>query len=162
MRVTGLKTVLFATVIAAGIGAAVFAQGQGQQGQGQGQAQGQAGQPARQGGQGQGGAPAQNLQVLPKDMPRQQLTTLMRSFTAALGVMCDHCHVGTMQERAKDDNPKKAIARKMIQMTAAINNEHMKGVGEPAADGAAKVTCFTCHRGAIKPLTAPAGGGHDR
>ena len=161
MRVTGLKTVLFATAMAAGITAAVLAQGQGQQGQGQGQAQGQAGQPARQGGQGQGGAPAQNLQVLPKDMPRQQLTQLMRSFTGALGVMCDHCHVGTQQERAKDDNPKKAIARKMIQMTAAINNEHMKGVGEPAADGAAKVTCFTCHRGAIKPLTAPAGGGHD-
>jgi hypothetical protein len=164
MRVSGLKTVLFATVIATGIGAAVFAQGQAQQGQGQ--AQGQAGQPARQGGQGGqgGGAPAQNLQVLPKDMPRQQLTTLMRSFTAALGVMCDHCHVGTMQERAKDDNPKKAIARKMIQMTAAINNEHMKGVGEPAADGAAKVTCFTCHRGAIKPLSVPGGGGagHDR
>jgi hypothetical protein len=155
MRVTGLKTVLFATVVATGITAAVLAQGQAQQ------AQGQAGQPARQGGQGQGGAPAQNLQVLPKDMPRQQLTQLMRSFTAALGVECTHCHVGTMQERAKDDNPKKGIARKMIQMTAAINNEHMKGVGEPAADGAAKVTCFTCHRGAIKPLTAPAGGGHD-
>ena len=158
MRVTGLKTVLFATVIATGITAAVLAQGQAQQGQGQ--AQGQAGQPARQGGQGQGGAPAQNLQVLPKDMPRQQLTQLMRSFTAALGVECTHCHVGTMQERAKDDNPKKGIARKMIQMTAAINNEHMKGVGEPAADGAAKVTCFTCHRGAIKPLTVPGGGGH--
>jgi len=154
MRLIDLKTVLFATVIAAGITAAVLAQGQ--QGQ-QGQGQGQAGQPARQGGQ--GGAPAQNLQVLPKDMPRQQLTQLMRSFTAALGVECTHCHVGTMQERAKDDNPKKGIARKMIQMTAAINNEHLKGIGEPAADGAAKVTCFTCHRGAIKPLTAP-GGGH--
>jgi len=144
MRVTGLKTVLFATVIAAGIGAAVFAQGQGQQGQGQ------------------GAAPFQNLQVLPKDIPRQQLTQLMRSFTAALGVECTHCHVGTMQERSKDDNLKKGIARKMIQMTAAINNEHMKGVGEPAADGAAKVTCFTCHRGAIKPLTAPGGSGNDR
>ena len=160
MRLSGLKTALFATVIAAGITAGVFAQAQpGQQGQAQGQGQGQAGQPARQGGQ--GGAPAQNLQVLPKDMPRQQLTQLMRSFTAALGVECTHCHVGTMQERSKDDNPKKGIARKMIQMTAAINNEHMKGVGEPAADGAAKVTCFTCHRGAIKPLTAPGGSGND-
>ena len=65
-----------------------------------------------------------------------------------------------MQERAKDDNPKKAIARKMLQMAMAINNDLLKGVGEPAAAGAAKVTCFTCHRGAIKPLTAPGGGGH--
>jgi hypothetical protein len=156
MRLSGLKTVLFAAVFAAGITAAVFAQGQGQ---GQAQAQGQGGQPARQGGQGQA-APLQNLQVLPKDMTRQQVTQLMRSFTAALGVECSHCHVGTLQERAKDDNPKKGIARKMIQMTTAINNDLLKDIGEPAAAGTAKVTCFTCHRGAIKPLSAPAGGGH--
>ena len=138
MRLTGLKTVLFATVIATGISAAVFAQGQ-------------------------GAAPLQNLQVLPKDMTRQQVTQLMRSFTAALGVECSHCHVGTQQERAKDDNPKKGIARKMIQMTTAINNDLLKGVGEAPAAGTAKVTCFTCHRGAIKPLNAPSGGGgHDR
>jgi hypothetical protein len=38
----------------------------------------------------------------------------------------------------------------------------LKGVGDPAAAGVAKVTCFTCHRGALKPLTAPpAGGGHN-
>ena len=137
MRLTGLKTVLFAAVIATGISAAVLAQG------------------------GQGGqtAPLQNLQVLPKDMTRQQVTQLMRSFTAALGVECSHCHVGTQQERAKDDNPKKGIARKMIQMTTAINNDLLKGVGDPAPAGTSKVTCFTCHRGAIKPLNAPAGGG---
>ena len=130
MRLSGLKTVLFATVIAAGVTAAVYSLKDKDK--------------ARV-------APLQNLQVLPKDMPRQQVTQLMRSFTAALGgVECTHCHVGTMQERAKDDNPKKAIARKMIQMTAAINNELLKGVGEPAAAGVAKVTCFTCHRGAIK------------
>ena len=137
MRLTGLKTVLFAAVMATGISAAVLAQG------------------------GQGGqtAPLQNLQVLPKDMTRQQVTQLMRSFTAALGVECSHCHVGTQQERAKDDNPKKGIARKMIQMTTAINNDLLKGVGDPAPAGTSKVSCFTCHRGAIKPLTAPAGGG---
>jgi len=139
MRLTGFKTVLFAAVMATGISAAVLAQG--------GQAQGQA-------------APLQNLQVLPKDMTRQQVTQLMRSFTAALGVECSHCHVGTMQERFKDDNPKKGVARKMIQMTAAINNDLLKGVGDAPAAETAKVTCFTCHRGAIKPLNAPAGGGH--
>ena len=136
MRLMGFETALFATVIGVGISAAVFAQGQ-------------------------AAAPLQNLQVLPKDMTRQQVTQLMRSFTAALGgVECTHCHVGTMQERPKDDNPKKAIARKMIQMTAAINNEMLKGVGDAPAADAAKVTCFTCHRGAIKPLSAPSGGGH--
>ena len=165
MRLSSLKTALFVMVVAAGIGAVAYAQGQGQ-GQGQGQqGQGQQGQGQQgQGAQGQGrqggGAPLQNIQVLPKDTTRQQITGIMRGFTAALGVMCDHCHVGTMQERSKDDNPKKAIARKMIQMTAAINGEHLKGVGDPAPDGAAKITCYSCHRGALKPLTAaPSGGG---
>jgi hypothetical protein len=110
-----------------------------------------------QGGQGAAqAAPAQNLQVLPKDMPRAEITALMRTFTAALGVQCTHCHVGSPQERFKDDLPAKATARKMIKMSMAINAEHL-GVktGEPN-----KATCYSCHRGALKPLTAPppAGG----
>ena len=44
-----------------------------------------------QGGRG-GGEPPKNLQVLPKDMPRQQVTQIMNQFTAALGVRCEHCH----------------------------------------------------------------------
>ena len=108
--------------------------------------------------QGRGGPP-QNLQVLPKDMTTQQVQVLMRGVAAALGVECSHCHVGTSADRAKDDKPEKLKARKMLQMTNTINNDLLKGVGEPAAAGAQKVTCFTCHRGVLKPLTAPAGGG---
>ena len=150
------KTALFATVFAAFVTVALMAQTQGQ-----GQGQGQAGQTPPPGpGRGQAGSP-QNLQVLPKDLTFQQVQQQMRTFAAALGVQCTHCHVGTMAERSKDDNPKKGIARQMLKMTMAINNDLLKDVGEPAPDGAAKVTCFTCHRGAIKPLTAPgAGGGH--
>jgi len=114
-------------------------------------------------GRGQAPAPT-NLQVLPKEWTTQQVTTMMRTFTAALGVMCDHCHVGGPQDRAKDDKPEKATARKMLQMVAAIN-EQLKDVGTPPEPGAPptpKVTCYTCHRGAVKPLTAPppGGGGH--
>lgn len=109
--------------------------------------------------QGRGGRAPQNIQVLPKDWTLQQIQMHMRTFTAALGVECTHCHVGTNMDRAKDDNPKKAVARKMVQMVNAINGDMMKGIGDPAAGGAAKVTCFTCHRGQLKPLTAPAGGG---
>ena len=43
-------------------------------------------------GGGRGGEPPKNLQVLPKDMPRQQVVAIMGSFTAALGVNCAHCH----------------------------------------------------------------------
>jgi hypothetical protein len=149
------KAAFGVVVIAILIGASLYAQAQGQTG---GQAQGQAQGQGRQGGR---GGPPQNLQVLPKDWTGQQVQAYMRTFTAALGVECTHCHVGTMQERAKDDNPKKGIARKMIQMVNTINGDLLKDVGEPPAPGSTKVTCFTCHRGAIKPLTAPpSGGGH--
>ena len=58
------------------------------------QAQGQP--PQGQQAQGQGrGAPPQNLKVLPKNWTRVQVMSLMRTFTAALGVQCGHCHAGT-------------------------------------------------------------------
>jgi hypothetical protein len=145
MRLTFVKA---AVVLAAAIaGVTVYAQGQG------GQAQGQA--VGRQGGR---GGPPQNLQVLPKDWTLQQVQQQMRTFTAALGVECLHCHVGTMAERSKDDNPKKSVARQMLRMTMALNKE-LADVGDPPAPGAQKVTCFTCHRGSLKPLTAPPAGG---
>ena len=142
MRLNVPKITILTLAFAALVGAGIYAQGQQPPPAGQ-----------------QAARVPQNLQVLPKDMTFQQVQQTMRTFTAALGVECSHCHVGTMQERAKDDNPKKGIARKMLAMTAAINKDMLKDVGEPAAAGVNKVTCFTCHRGAIKPLNAP-GGGH--
>ena len=46
------------------------------------------------GGGGRGGSqePPKNLQVLPKDMPRPQVSAIMNTFTAALGVNCAYCH----------------------------------------------------------------------
>ena len=147
MRLNGVRNALFATVLASVVGAGIYAQGQAP-----------GGQPAgRQGAAPQARTP-QNLQVLPKDLTLQQVQQTMRGFTAALGVECAHCHVGGMQDRAKDDNPKKAVARKMLQMTMALNKD-LASIGEPAPAGASKVTCFTCHRGALKPLTAPPPGG---
>jgi len=119
-------------------------------------AQGQTPPPAA--GRGQAQAPT-NLQVLPKDMTQQQVVAVMRTFTQALGVMCDHCHVGTQADRAKDDKPEKGVARKMLKMVTAINDDFLKDVGTAPPAGQQKVTCYTCHRGSTKPLTAPAGGG---
>jgi hypothetical protein len=110
--------------------------------------------------------PIQNLKVLPKDIPRAQLTEIMQGFRMALGVECTHCHV-SLQDRASDAKPTKLVARKMLQMTIAINTEHLKDAADPAAAPAAgaaagaaaqKVTCYTCHRGALKPSTGPGGG----
>jgi hypothetical protein len=108
---------------------------------------------------GRGGQAPTNLQVLPKDMTQQQVVAVMRQFTQGLGVMCDHCHVGGQADRAKDDKPEKATARKMIKMVMAINDDFLKDVGTAPPAGQQKVTCYTCHRGAVKPLTAPPAGG---
>lgn len=147
MRPTGFtKTVLVTTMVVL-LGAVSYAQGQ---------AQGQQPPP---GGRGRGGPP-QNLQVLPKDWTFQQVQQMMRTFAGGLGVECSHCHV-SQQDRASDAKPEKLKARKMLQMTLTINNELLKDVGDPPAPGTQKVTCFTCHRGTLKPLTAPgSGGGH--
>ncbi|MDA1305722.1 MAG: c-type cytochrome [Acidobacteria bacterium] len=106
-------------------------------------------------------APLENLQVLPKTMTRPQVTATMRNLAASLGVQCSHCHVGSPADRAKDDKPEKLMARKMLRMTMAINSDLLKDIGTVPADGASRVTCFTCHRGALKVPTAPtaAGGG---
>ncbi len=111
----------------------------------------------------QGGAqaPLQNLQVLPKDMARADVQALMRNVAASLGVQCSHCHVGSPADRAKDDKPEKLMARKMFRMSMAINSDLMKDIGTVPTDGSRRVTCYTCHRGALKVPNAPppAGGG---
>lgn len=101
-----------------------------------------------------------NLQVFPPDISRQDLVAQMRQFCFDLDVRCQHCHVGEGDDLstfdfASDAKPAKATARRMLQMVRAINGEWLKDVGAPAHGP--KVTCFTCHRGATKPVTS--GGG---
>jgi hypothetical protein len=46
-----------------------------------------------------------------------------------------------------DDKPAKKTARAMIAMTAAINKDAFRGQ--------LQVTCFSCHRGALRPVNTP-------
>lgn len=103
-----------------------------------------------------------NLQVLPKTITRAELVPIMRGFALNLGTRCEHCHVGEGNDLSKfdfaaDTKPAKATARQMMKMVAALNPQ-VAGINEPAPAGKDKITCFTCHRGALKPLTAPGGG----
>lgn len=100
--------------------------------------------------------PFKNLQVFPKDISRPDLINNMKGFAQALGVRCVHCHVGTEGQPptfdfASDAKPEKATARKMLAMVHRINGQDF-GVTDFTN---IKVTCFTCHRGSVKPLTAP-------
>ena len=104
-----------------------------------------------------------NLQVLPKTITSAELVPVMRGFALNLGIRCEHCHVGEGNDLSKfdfasDAKPSKLVARKMLKMVAVLN-EQVAAIGEPAPAGSPKITCFTCHRGATKPLTAPGGGG---
>jgi hypothetical protein len=89
---------------------------------------------------------AKNIQVL-KGMPDSQLLPVMHLMRTALGVRCDFCHVAENGKYQLDDKPAKQTARKMIQMTFAINKANFNGETE--------VTCNTCHRGSTRPVGTP-------
>src|SRR5258708_11719 len=80
-----------------------------------------------------------------KGMPADQLGPAMQFISASLGVECTFCHVAGKME-ADDKGPKKA-AREMMTMQAAINKEAFRGQ--------LQVTCFSCHRGAQRPVNSP-------
>ncbi|HEY5391137.1 MAG TPA: c-type cytochrome [Hanamia sp.] len=114
-----------------------------------------------------------NLQILPKDISKDGLDSVMHHFTASLGVKCNYCHVRDEQagrmDFAKDDKPEKQIARKMMLMTIDINKNHFQQIAEsmdsgklaPSTDTSAfsymlkYVTCYTCHRGDPHPDNKP-------
>jgi hypothetical protein len=100
-----------------------------------------------------------NLRVLPKAMASRALIDLMKSFTTALDVGCEHCHTGNADDLStfafgSDAKSTKQVARTMLTMVAEINKT-LSTVGRPAPAGDQKVTCYTCHRGRTKPLTRP-------
>ena len=89
-----------------------------------------------------------NLKML-KAATGAEVRQIMRTFTSGLGVQCNYCHV--QGNFASDDNPKKAIARHMIEITQRVNGQF--------ADGKMHVTCYTCHRGEAIPKTEAAAPG---
>jgi photosynthetic reaction center cytochrome c subunit len=95
------------------------------------------------------GTKYKNIQVL-KDIPADQLIPSMQFITASLGVQCNFCHVDNSGklEFDKDDKKEKKTARKMMQMTFAINQNSF--------DAKQAVTCTTCHRGSPHPQAIPA------
>jgi hypothetical protein len=92
----------------------------------------------------------QNLKVLPSDIAEPDLQATMRRISVDLGVECSHCHApGNF---ASDDLAAKKTARDMMEMTIAINRDHFPDATQPV------VSCVTCHRGSLKPVTLPRRG----
>lgn len=104
-----------------------------------------------------------NLQVLPQDITKEQLDTVMHSYTKALKVSCKFCHTpqeDSIQAEPKNtgrpdfaaDYPMKEFARKMMRMTIDINTNyfHYDTITPPVF--LKVVTCNTCHRGNPSPI----------
>jgi tetratricopeptide (TPR) repeat protein len=99
---------------------------------------------------GQAPPPMTNLQIIPKDTPREQVLQTMQAFTQALGVQCNYCHVqegrGGRNDMAADDKPTKKTARQMMLLAREIN-EKLPTVVSKTANDTTRVGCSTCHRG---------------
>lgn len=80
-----------------------------------------------------------------KSLPTSEFIDDMRYFAWALGKDCEFCHVEHHFD--SDQKKEKKTARKMIEMTAAIDQNHFEGHPE--------VRCFTCHSGNPHPRAYP-------
>ena len=101
--------------------------------------------------------PWDNLKVLPKDISKDSLDFLMKGYTLALGVKCNHCHAPSKTDPTKldftsDAKIEKEIARGMITMTDEINEKNFKPFfPDPKPHQVHVVNCVMCHRGNPNP-----------
>jgi photosynthetic reaction center cytochrome c subunit len=107
---------------------------------------------------GSAGATRPKLEVL-QALPEAQLFPLMNLVATSLGVRCDFCHVQATPDLSRtpsnvggwvwdrDDKLPKRRAREMMKMVVELNASRFRGE--------AKVTCYTCHRGATQPSRLP-------
>ena len=107
---------------------------------------------------GSAGEKRPTLEVL-KSLPESQLFPLMNLVATSLGVRCDYCHVQANPDFSRtpsnvggwvwdrDDKEPKRRAREMMRMVIELNASRFRGE--------AKVTCYTCHRGATRPSRLP-------
>ena len=99
-----------------------------------------------------------NLKVLPKDITKEQMDSVMHHFTDAMSVKCNFCHVKNAEKTEwdypSDANKHKLIARDMMKMTNAINDKYFDYTGSKRdLNTRLMVTCYTCHNGKKEPAT---------
>lgn len=76
----------------------------------------------------------------------------MQGIAQALGVTCSYCH--SAARGSGEPEPKKAIAKAMMDMTDEINLRLEAATGKPAGQ-VTQIECAYCHRGVAipKPIT---------
>ena len=92
-----------------------------------------------------------NIKVL-RGLPSSQMFSVMNFMRSSLGVSCAYCHVHSGGDRwqfESDEKQTKLMARRMIQMILENNRTNRELFVN------ARLTCFTCHRGNIRPVSLP-------
>ncbi len=93
-----------------------------------------------------------NLQVLPQDISKVELDSIMDVFKTSLGVKCSFCHARWEDSTKKgldfasDVKPQKETTRSMMKMTAQINEMFFNPDHSTRPDTIHTVICYTCHR----------------
>ena len=85
-----------------------------------------------------------------KGIPVDEFMDTMGMFSAALSLNCIDCHVPESVgswEKFADETPLKVTTRRMLTMVNDINKNNFSGVRS--------VTCYTCHRGDMRPKILP-------
>ncbi len=80
-----------------------------------------------------------NIVVL-KGKEAGRLPGMMGALTGLLGVGCAGCHEPNQWDV---ETPQKKTARAHFEMQGRLNKEYFNGEN--------KITCYTCHRGKLKP-----------
>ncbi|MGZ8509064.1 MAG: c-type cytochrome [Chitinophagaceae bacterium] len=104
------------------------------------------------------GGEHKNLKVLPQDISKQKLDSIMESYTKALGISCSFCHTEVKNfpdsiDYVSDINPMKENAREMMRMTILINKTYFHFDKNEKPEYLKVVNCKTCHRGEPYPET---------
>lgn len=100
-----------------------------------------------------------NLKILPKNITKDQMDSVMHHFANSMGKKCNFCHEFNQEQKkmdfASDAKKEKATAREMWKMMAKLNQKYFDVKDSKDLGAKLEVTCFTCHRGSDHPATNP-------
>jgi hypothetical protein len=100
-----------------------------------------------------------NLKVLPKNINKKQMDSVMHHFASSLGVKCNYCHQYNAEQKAmdfaSDANEKKGVARNMLKMMQKLNKKYFNVNDSKDLTAKLEITCYSCHNGKANPATQP-------
>jgi hypothetical protein len=100
-----------------------------------------------------------NLKVLPKNINKKQMDSVMHHFASSLGVKCNYCHQYNAEQKAmdfaSDANEKKGVARNMLKMMQKLNKKYFHINDSKNLTAKLEITCYSCHNGKANPATQP-------